>query len=106
MLGDNIKNVHANLKLTLKELSRKVNISVKALEKYESGELNIPKLNLKKIAGALNTTEDKPKEESIINNTSYDNSNENEENNSDKNQIILNSSQIKEYYEKLNYQKQ
>lgn len=57
-LNENIKNTRVNLNLTLEDLSDLTGISVWSLERYESGKLNVPKINIKKIATCLNTTVD------------------------------------------------
>lgn len=57
-LNENIKNTRVNLNLTLEDLSNLTGISVWSLERYESGKLTVPKINIKKIATCLNTTVD------------------------------------------------
>lgn len=52
-IGENIRKLRLNKKLTQKELAQKCNISLSALNKYERGE-RIPKIeNISSIASAL-----------------------------------------------------
>lgn len=55
---ENIKNLREFLNLTLEDLSEDTSISIWSLEKYENCELDIPKVNLIKIASSLGTTVD------------------------------------------------
>lgn len=49
----NVKEIRDSKKITLEELSKKADVDIKELEKFENGNINIRFTNVVKIAYAL-----------------------------------------------------